>query len=70
MKMYGIKNKELNVILPEPWRYHSPTDAVLAMEEIISYGKNASTRVELREKLKMVTLDGDQEVENNVQNQR
>lgn len=61
--IWGIRNKELKLILPLPYRYHTKSEAVMAMEELISFGKDLETRDDLARKLEVVPLFTDNKKE-------
>lgn len=52
--IWVIRNKDLDVILPLPYQYHSKSEAVMAMEELISFGKDLDTREDLARKLEVI----------------
>jgi hypothetical protein len=54
---YGIYNKRLKVVAPDPYRFHSATEAAMAREELISMGKDVETRIDLADILEVVQVD-------------
>ena len=54
--VWGIRNKRLKLILPLPYKYHSKAEATMAMEELISFGKDLETKNDLGRILEVVPL--------------
>ena len=57
--IWGIRNKELNLILPIPYRYYTKAEAARGREELITHGKDLSTQDDLAKILEVVPLTKD-----------